>query len=263
MTIILIYLSAGLVTGLLSGLFGIGGGILMVPVLLFVFAIQGVADTVAIHVAIASSLGAIVFTAVSSVRAHWNRGNVLLPVFLSLGASMAVGAFVGGRLTGYLPAGILQNIFGVFALSIAARMLIGGNPRPHSTLPGRPALAGVGLVIGAMSSLVGVGGGAMTVPLLAWFGVEMRRAVGTSAACGLPIAVAGALGFMLGGIGRDLPLPPYSTGFVHWPSVLGLAVTSVLSAPLGAALASRLPQATLRRAFGVFLLCMGSYLILT
>lgn len=262
MTIVAIYLAAGVVIGFLSGIFGIGGGLIIVPVLLFAFALQAVSDAIAIHVAIASSMAIIMVTALSSVRAHWRRGNVLWPVFRSLSIGMLIGAFAGAQITSRLPAELLSGVFAVFMLIMAARMFFSGTPRGEHRESGRFATGAVGAAIGALSSVVGIGGGGMTVPYLTWRGMSMRHAVGTSAACGLPIAVAGTLGYVLAGAGRDLPLPPFSTGFIHWPSVAGITATSVFLAPVGANVASRIPHEHLRRGFAVLLLVVGLNLLL-
>jgi uncharacterized membrane protein YfcA len=261
LTIVVVYLAAGAVTGFLSGIFGIGGGLIVVPVLLFAFALQGVADEVAIHMAIASSMTTIVVTALSSIRAHWRRGNVLWPVFRVLGIGMLIGAFVGAQITGRLPADVLSTVFAAFMLIMAARMFLSRTPKGEPRQCGHWSTGWVGVVIGALSSVVGIGGGSMTVPYLAWRGIPMRQAVGTSAACGLPIAIAGTLGYIVAGASRDLPLPPLSTGFIHWPSVAGITATSVLLAPVGAHVASRVPHAYLRRGFAVLLLVVSLNLL--
>ncbi len=262
MTLVLVYLTAGAAAGFLSGVFGIGGGLIIVPMLLFALGLQGVSEQVAIHIAIASSLATIVVTAISSVRAHWRRGNILWPVFRSLALGMLAGAFLGAQVTGRLPADTLRVVFACFTLGMAARMLLAGIPEPGHRPGSALVNAAVGGVIGTASSVVGIGGGSMTVPYLAWRGVPMRQAVGTSSACGLPIALAGTLGYVVAGATRDLPLPAFSTGFIHWPSVLGITVVSVFTAPLGAAVASRIPQRYLRRAFAGFLLLVGTDLLL-
>ena len=262
MTILLVYLSAGAAAGFLSGVFGIGGGLIIVPMLLIALHLQGVSDQVAIHIAIASSLATIVVTAVSSVRAHWRRGNIRWPDFRSLALGMLTGAFLGAQVTGRLPADTLRVLFACFTLAMAVRMILARVPEAGRGPGSAPVNAAVGALIGALSSVVGIGGGSMTVPYLAWRGVAMREAVGTSAACGLPIAVAGTLGFVVAGTARDLPLPAFSTGFIHWPSVLGITVISVFTAPLGAAVASRVKPQYLRRGFAVFLLVVGTDLLL-
>ena len=258
---LLIYLLAGAVAGLIGGLFGLGGGVVMVPVLLLVFAAQGLPEAVIMHMAVGSSLAVIVLTSLSSVRAHHHLGGVLWPVFLRLVGGIAAGAFLGAWVADSLSSAALQNVFAVFILAVAVRMAFSLNPPASGRLPGPVAMTGAGGVIGGLSALVGIGGGTLTVPFLTWAGVAMRQAVGTSAACGLPIALAGAAGFMITGWGRP-ELPTLATGYVYWPAVGGLALASVFFAPLGARLAHRLPGDLLRRLFAALLALVALRLLL-
>ena len=257
-----IYLAAGACAGFSAGLFGIGGGLIIVPALLFVFALQGMPSNLAVHLAVGSSLATIVFNALSSMRAHWRLGNILWPVFRPLAAGLVVGALAGAQIAGALPGDLLTGVFAVFVLATAVQIALGGTPKAHRGVPGRTGLALAGGIVGALSSLVGIGGGSLTVPYLIWRGVEMRRAVGTSAACGLPIALSGTIGFAVAGGSRAASLPAWSTGYIYWPAVGGMALASVVFAPLGARLASRLPQARLRTAFALFLVVVGVRLLL-
>lgn len=262
LTTLLTYLLAGAVAGLIAGLFGLGGGVVMVPVLLVVFAAQGLPEAVTMHMAVGSSLAVIVVTSLSSLRAHHRLGGVAWPVVARMAGGIAAGALAGAWLADTLSANALQNVFAVFLVAVAVKMGLGLNPTPGSRpFPGTPVLAGAGAVIGALSALVGIGGGTLTVPFLTWGGMAMRRAVGTSAACGLPIAVAGAAGFMLTGQGHP-DLPDLATGYIYWPAVGGLAAASVLVAPLGARLAHRLPGALLQRLFAALLLVVAGRLLL-
>ncbi|MFO7857335.1 MAG: sulfite exporter TauE/SafE family protein [Ectothiorhodospiraceae bacterium] len=251
LTTLLTYLLAGAVAGLIAGLFGLGGGVVMVPVLLVVFAAQGLPEAVIMHMAVGSSLAVIVVTSLSSLRAHHRLGGVAWPVVARMAGGIAAGALAGAWLADTLSANALQNVFAVFLVAVAVKMGLGLNPAPGSRpFPGTLLLAAAGAVIGALSALVGIGGGTLTVPFLSWAGMAMRRAVGTSAACGLPIAAAGAAGFML-------------TGYVYWPAVGGLAAASVLVAPVGARLAHRLPGALLQRLFAALLLVVAARLLLS
>lgn len=262
MEVIAIYLAAGAAAGLGAGLFGIGGGLIIVPVLLFVFAQQGINDDISVHLAVGSSLATIIVTSLSSIRAHYRLGNIIWSVYPPLAAGLVVGALGGAQIAGLLPGEAMRSIFAAFVLIMALRMATGGQPPAHRTLPKTPGLAGTGTVVGAISSIVGIGGGSLMVPFFAWCGVDMRKAVGTSAATGFPIAVAGTVGFMLAGVEAHGALPAGSTGFVYWPGVAGIAVASVLLAPVGAKLASRLPQRRLKQAFAVFLVVVGIRLML-
>ncbi|SEP10838.1 sulfite exporter TauE/SafE family protein [Aquisalimonas asiatica] len=261
LTTLLVFLVAGAVAGLIGGLFGLGGGVVMVPVLLVVFAAQGVSDAVIMHMAVGSSLAVIVLTSLSSVRAHHGLGGVLWPVFGRLVAGIVVGALLGAWLADNLSTAALQNVFAVFLVLVAVKMGLDLNPPASGREPGAIGMTAAGGVIGNLSALVGIGGGTLTVPFLSWCGVAMRQAVGTSAACGLPIALAGAAGFMLTGWGRP-DLPALATGYVYWPAVAGMAVASVLTAPYGARLAHRLPGGLLKRLFALLLAVVALRLLL-
>ena len=260
-TTLLVYLLAGAAAGLIGGLFGLGGGVVMVPVLLFVFAAQGLPEAIIMHMAVGSSLAVIILTSISSVRTHNQLGGVQWPIFTRMVAGIVIGALFGAWLADRLSSDALQNTFAIFLVGVAVKMAFDLNPPARSRLPGPAGMTAAGGVVGSVSALVGVGGGTLTVPYLSWCGVAMRQAVGTSAACGLPIAVAGAVGFMLTGWGRP-ELPSLATGYVYWPAVGGMAVASVLSAPFGARLAHRLPAGLLKRLFAVLLALVALRLLL-
>lgn len=255
------YLVLGMAAGIAAGLFGIGGGLIIVPVLVWTLPAQGVADTALMHLALGSSLATIVFTSLSSVRAHQRRGAIDWPVFWGLAPGIVVGAWGGAAIANSLPTVILQRIFGVFELVVAAQMLLAARPAPHRQLPAASGMIAAGLAIGAVSAIVGIGGGTMTVPFLVWCNVAMRRAIATSAACGLPIAVAGSIGYIVAGWDAS-GLPQWATGYIYWPAVVAIVVTSVLFAPLGAWLAHTLPTAALKRLFGVLLAVLGLRMLL-
>lgn len=246
----------GLFAGLGAGLFGIGGGFLIVALLSVVLVREGVATERVMHLAIGSSLASIIFTSVSSMLAHHRRGAVLWPVFYRLLPGIIAGTLAGAWLAGLANTSVLQVFFGLFALVAALQIGLELRPAPHRNLPGPAGMALAGTGIGLVSALAGIGGGAASNPFLLWCNVRIHNSVATAAACGLPIAIAGAIGFMLTGW-RDPGLPAYTTGYIYWPAVLGIAVTSVLAAPLGARLAHALPVATLKRAFSVVLGFIG------
>lgn len=260
MTDLLIYLALGGVAGTLAGLLGVGGGLVIVPALLWVFRANGLDEAVVAHLAVGTSLGTIVPTSLSSIRAHHRRGAVLWPVVGRLAPGIVVGAWLGAAVADRLATAWLQRVVGVFALVVAVQMIRGGRTQPHRGLPGGVGLAAVGTGIGTLSGLVGIGGGSMTVPFLTWCSVDIRRAVATSAACGFPIAVAGAIGFAAAGWGEP-GLPPWSTGFLYWPALAGVAAATVLAAPLGARLAHSLPVPVLRRVFAAVLALVGLKLL--
>jgi len=235
---------------------GVGGGLIIVPALVFILTSQGLADTVIVHLAIGTSLATIALTSLSSVTAHHRHGAVQWAVFRRLTPGIVIGALLGAAIAAALPSSALRTVFGVFALAVALQLALDRKPKPHRGLPGTIGMTLVGVVIGAVSGIVGIGGGTLTVPFLVWCNVLMRQAVATSAACGFPIAVAGALGFMLMGW-NQAALPPAATGYVYWPAFAGIALTSILFAPLGAKLTHSLPVPVLRRFFALFLAVLG------
>ena len=261
MTELPVYLALGAVAGLLAGLFGIGGGLIIVPALAWMFAGLAFSPGLVMHLAIGTSLASIWVTALMSIRAHHRRGAVRWPLVRRLAPGIAVGALVGAGAADALPTRALERIFGLFELLVAAQVLLVDRYRARFDLPGRLGLGLAGSVIGAVSALIGIGGGTLTVPYLVWARVPMLQAVATSAACGLPIAVAGTLGFILVGWNAS-GLPPWASGYVYWPAWLGIVLASSVSAGLGARLAHRLPAVRLRQAFAWLLIGIGLEMLL-
>jgi uncharacterized membrane protein YfcA len=253
----------GAVSGLLAGLFGIGGGLVIVPVLNLIFANPelGIPADARMHFAIGSSLAVIVFTAISSLRAHHRRGAVLWPAVLRLVPGIVLGGLLGAALADAMSNRLLQSTFGGFVVAIAAYMALGHRPRAALPLPSWPGFAAAGTVIGAISALAGIGGGVLTVPFLVWRTVALHTAVGTAAACTLPVALAGATGFVWTGIraGSEVDM---ALGYIYWPAVIGISLASVMTAPLGASLAHSLPVKRLRRAFALLLVVVGARMLL-
>lgn len=259
--ILLVYLLVGAFAGTIAGLLGVGGGLIIVPVLALLFQRWGFADGVVMHLAIGTSLATIVLTAISSMRAHHKRGAVDWPVFRRLTPGIVVGALAGAAIADFMPAKALRLFFGVFELAVATQIGLNLMASPHRRLPGKAGMGIAGTAIGALSAVVGIGGGTLTVPFLVWCNVGLRNAVATSSATGLPIAVAGAVGFVLTGWNAQ-DLPPWSTGYLYWPALLGIAAASLVFAPLGAWLAHTLPVHTLRRFFAIFLAVLGVRMLL-
>ncbi len=256
MEILLLYILLGAFVGVLAGLFGVGGGLVIVPVLVFIFKGQGISAEVIMHLAIGTSLATIVITSISSVRAHHQHGAVLWPAFRRLTPGIVVGALLGSYIVDHLPNDTLRIIFGVFELLVAAQMGLSLKTAPHRQLPGWPGMSLAGIIIGKVSAIIGIGGGTLTVPFLVWCNAGMRQAVATSAACGLPIAIAGTVGFMVTGW-NEPQLPAWSSGYIYWPAFAGIALASVLFAPLGAKLAHTLPADKLKRYFAILLAFLG------
>lgn len=252
----LLFLAVGVAVGLLAGLFGIGGGVIIVPVLIFAFTFADFDPAVLTQLAIGTSLATIIITSVSSALAHHRLGNVSWPVVKALAPGIAVGVFLGGQVAGRMSGQLLQLLFGCFGVLVALQMASGFKPAPGRGVPGAPVMFSVGTLFGALSGLFGIGGGSLTVPFLHWCNLTMQRAVAASAACGVPIAVFGALSYLVAGWGRDT-LPDWSTGFIYWPALLGLGLTAAPMTRFGARAAQHLPSARLRQLFAVFLLLVS------
>jgi uncharacterized membrane protein YfcA len=280
--IVIAYALLGAFAGTLAGMLGVGGGLVIVPVLIFLWQPEGLGGAQAVQLAIGTSLAVIVFTSLSSVRAHHRRGSVLWPVFWRLTPGILLGAWLGASLASLLPQASLMTVFALFELLVAAQMsfaLSAPSPassstpvptpvsarasKPASKWDGLPGPLGMGLaggLIGAVSALVGIGGGTMTVPFLSACKLRMQQAVGTSAACGLPIAMGGTVSYIALGWG-NAQLPAGSVGYVFGPALLGIAITSMLFAPLGAMLAHRLSTRMLKRIFAAFLAVLGLWML--
>jgi uncharacterized membrane protein YfcA len=263
--VILVYAAlfgVGAIAGVLAGLLGIGGGAVIVPALLFLLPVFGAGGEWIQHQAVATSLLTVVATGSSSAWLHHTRGAVAWQLFRLLVPGILVGALLGAVVAGWLPGLWLQRLFGAFLIATGVRMLLsarsGSRDRP---LPGVAATMSAAGGIGALSAVLGIGGGVMLVPYLTRYGVAVREAVATSSACGVPLAVVGSAGFMLSGWDRA-GLAPHSVGFVIWPAALAILVAAIPMANVGARLAHRLPTATLKRVFAVLLLGVGSRLLL-
>ena len=252
----LYYLLLGSFAGLVAGLLGVGGGLIIVPVLSWLFANQGINHSVIIHLAVGTSLATIIFTSISSVRAHHRHGAVQWPVFFNITPGIIVGALLGAAIARYMPTRVLGSFFGVFEILVAIQMALSIKPHARRTLPGKWIVSLVGMVIGTISAIVGIGGGTMTVPYLVWCNMVMQKAVATSAAVGLPIAIAGATGFALAGwVHSDIPAGNW--GFIVPVAFIGIVLASVLTAPLGAWVAHRVSAIVLKKIFALFLLLLG------
>lgn len=255
------YLLLGVIAGITGGLLGLGGGIVIVPTLLFLFIHKGLPGDVLMQMAVATSLATIVFTSISATLAHHRHGAVAWPVVRKLGPGIVAGAIFGAIIANLLHSNSLRLAFGVFEILVAIQIGFGLKPAAHRTLPGNTGLLASGGVIGTVSSLLGIGGGTLTVPFLLWCNVNIRNAVATSSACGLPIAVAGAVTMIIAG--WNYPgLPQGSIGYVYWPAAILISIASVFTAPVGARLTHTLPIHILRRVFAVVLLLIGIRMII-
>ena len=258
MSVLLIYLALGACAGVMAGLLGIGGGLVLVAALAWLLPRHGVPADAAMHVALASSMASIVLTAASSARAHHKRGSVLWPTVAWMVPGVLLGGWLGSRFAISLDGDVLRWCVAGYCFVIAAQMLLSKPAAPggNAVAPRGPFYTVAGTGIGAVSAVVGIGGGSMTVPLLVWRGVAPVRAVGTSSANGIFIAVGSALGYALQAPPSALPLQG-AVGYVYLPAALGVAIASVLAAPYGTRLAHALSGDALKRVFAGFLVLVG------
>lgn len=253
---ILYYLALGVCAGLLSGLFGVGGGLIIVPLLTLMYAtLQFPAEHV-MHLALGTSLATIIFTSLASSRAHHRHGNVDWPTVRRITPGILAGALAGAWLAAQLHSDWLQWLFVAFLCYVATQMLLQLTPQSGRRLPGQLGLATAGMLIGGISSLVGIGGGTLSVPFLIYCNTPPRVAIGSSASLGIFIALAGSLGYVISGW-QVAGLPAASLGYVYLPAFAGITLASMLSAPLGVRLAQRLSDARLQKLFALLLYLMA------
>jgi uncharacterized protein len=257
---IAVYLVLGSLAGLTAGLFGVGGGLVIVPTLLWVFQGNGFDRSIIMHLAVGTSLATIILTSISSIYAHNKRKAVQWRLVFILTPGIILGAWLGASAADMLSTVWLQRVFAIFTFLVALHLVLELDLESRRGLPGPAGMTLAGSVIGMVSSIVGIGGGSMTVPYLHWNGVTIRNAVATSSACGLPIALAGTLGFMVMGLG-EAGLPAGSGGYVYWGALPWIVVTSIVFAPVGAGLAHSLPTRTLKRLFALLLFVVGIRLL--
>lgn len=256
----LIFLACGAFAGVLAGLLGVGGGLVIVPLLAVVLPMQGVAPEYVHHLALGTSLASIMVTSVASTRAHNKRGAVRWDIWRSITPGILLGTFVGGLVASAMPMLYLKIIFVFFLYFVAVQMLLDIKPKASRELPHFWGMSSVASGIGVVSSFVGIGGGSLSVPFMTFCNVPMHTAVGTSAAIGFPIAVAGTIGYVVGGW-NVVGLPTGTLGYVHVLALVGLASASFFTAPLGAKLSHALPVKTLKRGFAFFLILMATRML--
>ena len=250
------YLAIGVTVGFLAGLLGIGGGMIMVPMLVFVFTAKGFPAEHMMHLSLATSMATIVFTSLSSVRAHHRHQAVDWVVARAMAPGIVAGALAATLAAGFIPTRPLAIFFTGFMFYAAMQMFIEIRPKPSRQLPGAAGLFGAGAGIGALSSVLAAGGAFLSIPFLTWCNLPLKRAIGTAAANGFPIAVAGTVGYVLNGL-RIEGLPEGSLGYVYLPALALIVAASMPLAPLGARLAHRLPVKRLRIVFALMLFGLG------
>ena len=250
----LLYLLTGVVSGLLAGLLGIGGGLVIVPAVSFLL---NDGSNYTMHIAIGTSLAVVMLTAISSTRAHHKKGTVNWHYWCLLSPGLFNGTLAGALIADLLQGITLRNFFAAFELVVAIQLLLNLKAKPSERKPIPVLLFLITFPIGIICAFAGVGGGIMVVPLLLWLRLPIKEAISTSAACGLPIAIAGTIGFIVIGLDAQSSLPPMSTGFIYWPAFFLISIASVLFAPLGAKLAHALPSNALRQIFALFLVTLA------
>jgi uncharacterized protein len=245
---------AGIAGGLLAGLLGVGGGIVIVPVLFTVLEAVGIEPGIAIKAAVATSLATIALTSLSSARSHHRRGAVDYVLLRQWSVPVIVGVVIGTAVAGYADGRLLTGVFGSVALLVAANMVLRRSNEPlRAGFPNAGTRSGFGVLVGVISAMMGIGGGTLSVPILTAFGFDMRRAVGTASAIGFFIAIPGMIGYVLTGWSAE-GLPPVSLGYINLIAFAAIAPLTMAFAPIGAHIAHSIPQAALRMAFAVFLL---------
>jgi len=250
----------GAVAGFIGGLLGVGGGLIVVPVLIMTFTLLSFDDSVLTHMAIGTSLATIIVTSVGAVCAHHRKGAVRWDILYWYAPGLALGALFGAEIADLMPGRTLQIVFGIFSIVIAIKMGLNLKASPHRQMPQKAALLLPGAIVGSISSLFGIGGGSLTVPFFSWCNVKIQQAVATSSAGGLPIAMSGALGFVITGWSSP-ELPEWSFGYVYLPALLGVGIFSAVFSQYGALYAHRLPAKTLKRLFSILLAIVGLKLV--
>jgi uncharacterized protein len=251
----------GLCTGFLAGLLGVGGGMLMVPFVTFILSARGVEADLAVKMAIATSMATIIFTSISSVRAHHKRGAVRWDIVKSLAPGIVIGSMIASLgVFAVLKGSWLALFFAGFVSFSATQMLMEKKPKPTRTIPGTPGMLGAGGVIGFLSGLVGAGGAFVSVPFMTWCNVTIHNAVATSAALGFPIALANAVGYIVAGQNVQ-GLPAGAVGYIYTPALVVIASVSVLMAPLGVKASHALPVKSLKRVFASLLYMLAAYML--
>jgi uncharacterized membrane protein YfcA len=260
-TLILELALLGLCTGFLAGLLGIGGGMIMVPFLTWMLGQRGVSPDLAVKMAIATSMATIIFTSISSVRAHHKKKAVRWDLVKGLAPGIVLGSLVGSLgIFSMVKGTALAVFFGAFVGFSATQMFLDKKPAPSRQMPGFAGQLGAGGLIGLLSGLVGAGGGFISVPFMAWCNVAIHNAVATSAALGFPIALANVTGYIVSGLHVE-QLPPNTFGYLWLPALVVIATCSVFMAPVGAGIAHRLPVKQLKRVFASILYALAAYML--
>ena len=256
------YLAIGAFAGFFAGMLGIGGGAIMVPLLVMLFQAQDLPRDHILHLAVGTAMATILFTSVSSVRAHSVRGVIRWDIAWKITPGILAGGLIGSGIASFIPTAVFAALFTAVIYLAATNMLLDRKPKASRQPPGLAGMFAAGFLISAASAFAAVGGAFMTVPFMLWCNVPMLQAIGTAAVIGFPIALSGTIGFVATGM-REAGLPPHSVGFVYLPALAGIVVASVLAAPLGAAAAHRLPTVWLRRTFAVLFYIIATRMLIS
>lgn len=252
----LAYPVLGAVVGFFAGLLGVGGGGIMVPMLTTLFVAQGFPYEQVVHLSLGTSMAGIVLTSISSLRAHQQHGAVRWDIVRIITPGILLGTFGGTFVASRIDTAPLAIFFSAFMAYVSMQMLINIKPKPSRDIPGPAGLSLAGAGIGGISALVAIGGGSLSVPFMTWCNVKMQHAIGTSAAIGLPIAVAGTVGYMVNGWGAE-GVPAHTLGYIYLPALVLVSVVSMAMAPVGASLAHRLPVPVLKKIFAGVLIALS------
>jgi len=258
----IVYLLMGLFVGFFAGLLGIGGGLILVTLMVYLFTLQGFPEDRILHMALGTSIASIVFTSISSLSAHHKHGAVRWDIVRAAIPGLIIGTLLGTLVADQLKSKYLAIFFVIFVYYSAVQMFVNAKPKPSRQLPGKLGLNLASVIVGIVSALVGVGGGVMTIPLMSMCNVPMRNAIGTSAALGLPIAVAGTVGFIITGLGKD-HLPAFSVGYLYLPALIGIVIGTLVTVPWGAKMAHTLPVSQLKKIFAVILFILATRMLWT
>ena len=256
------YAACGAIVGFLAGLLGIGGGMTLVPILSALFVAQAMTPDHTVHLALGTAMASIVFTSSASVREHHRHAAVDWTIVKRMVPGMLLGALIATVASGWIPQRALAIAFAVIVYAGATQIFLGTKPSAHAAMPGAAGVFAVGTVIGAIAGLVSAGGTFLTVPFMLYCGVRMHTAIGTGAAIGIPVAVIGTVGYIVSGWRID-HLPPWSLGFVYLPALALLVAASIVTAPMGARAAHKLPVQTLRRVFALLLYALATKMLVT
>lgn len=262
MMIVAAYLLLGAVAGLIAGVFGLGGGIVIVPTLIFTFTYLSFDPAILTHLAIGTSLTTILFTSLSAIYVHHKKAAINWPLAIKLSFGMFIGGFIGAYTANLISGVILQNVFAAYAFFVAIQMWFSLTPKATYVLPKAFGCSLLGVFVGACSGLFGIAGGSIMVPVLTFYKVNIAKAVATASVTGFPIALSAAIGYLW--LGIDVQnLPEHSFGYIYWPALLGIIITSTYFAKVGAKLAHGLNPNVLKKAFSLLMVGVAIKLFLS